>query len=531
MMRRFIDGMKGRKVIGGDNEEETRSVPSVLGDGGFVDKDHDDVIANNDSGMLSMGESGEEFLAGSIKDAENIYSTDSEEDRSSYQKRRYSSLIPQGDIFKSKTPPDNFYNANSHLVTSSSFNQHAGYLSVSEEDVSDEADDEDLSYDDEKGPDLNENTSLDFSGGMLDHLQRKDAPFSSNKKIVRYNDHDHFGILTEMYGSVWLRVLPFCVFNFCWCFAIDYMREEDIIDITIPGAGHSFMSILVAFLTVARVQITFARFMEARGYLGGCFKNCRELMHAVSVLTMASKNEEAKQWRQDVAIQIVATLQVTIAAVEFSTRGVDPYEVVSRDCVPDDIRKVEDFLSRRSVERTHLDKALRAPLVFASSLRKLLLAPKTDPDCLNEKLVIPEELKLLGYVTGFCDSVHGLIKLINTPFSFPLVQMSTTILFFWIFTLPMALMTDTAERTQIAIIVFFVTYGFVGLEYVSIEIDDPFGTDPNDFDTRGMARGVYEDVYLTLLQMDGKEYAEQFRERISTKKAPSKRGFGMSITE
>jgi len=34
---------------------------------------------------------------------------------------------------------------------------------------------------------------------------------------------------------------------------------------------------------------------------------------------------------------------------------------------------------------------------------------------------------------------------------------------------------------------FFITYGFVGLEYVSMELDDPFGDDPNDFDDLGMA--------------------------------------------
>ena len=78
------------------------------------------------------------------------------------------------------------------------------------------------------------------------------------------------------------------------------------------------MSILVSFLVVARIQITYARFTEARGYLGGCFKNSRELMHYVSVLTMTSNSDEAKEWRQSVAVQIVATLRVTVAAVGVS---------------------------------------------------------------------------------------------------------------------------------------------------------------------------------------------------------------------
>lgn len=140
---------------------------------------------------------------------------------------------------------------------------------------------------------------------------------------------------------------------------------------------------------------------------------------------------------------------------------------------------MREFLSRQAhFKRTGLDEALRAPLVFASSLRKILLEPKKKEFLVTE-LIVPEQLKLLSYVSGFTQSVHGLNKLITTPFSFPLVQMSRTILFFWVFTLPMALMTDKDERWQISIIVFFVTYGFLGLEYVSIELDDPFGPDPN----------------------------------------------------
>lgn len=79
----------------------------------------------------------------------------------------------------------------------------------------------------------------------------------------------------------------------------------------------------------------------------------------------------------------------------------------------------------------------------------------------------------------------------------------------------MALMTNESERYQIAIVVFFITYGFLGLEYVSIELDDPFGDDPNDFKTLRMAQTVYEDIYLTLFQMDGPTYAESLRLRVS----------------
>lgn len=60
-------------------------------------------------------------------------------------------------------------------------------------------------------------------------------------------------------------------------------------------------------------------------------------------------------------------------------------------------------------------------------------------------------------------------------------------------------------------LVFFVTFGFVGLEFVSIEFDDPFGDDPNDFDVLGLARVVFEDIYISLYDIDGKVAAENLR--------------------
>jgi len=79
------------------------------------------------------------------------------------------------------------------------------------------------------------------------------------------------------------------------------------------------------------------------------------------------------------------------------------------------------------------------------------------------------------------------MKVVTTPFPFPLVQMTRTFLFLWVFTLPFALTYDIGQFPALLMIVFFVTYGFIGLEFVSIELDDPFGVDDNDFDVEGLA--------------------------------------------
>ena len=59
--------------------------------------------------------------------------------------------------------------------------------------------------------------------------------------------------------------------------------------------------------------------MEARGHLGGCFNNFRELFQCVSILTENSKSTKAREWRERIAFHCVATIRVMVAAVEVSS--------------------------------------------------------------------------------------------------------------------------------------------------------------------------------------------------------------------
>lgn len=66
--------------------------------------------------------------------------------------------------------------------------------------------------------------------------------------------------------------------------------------------------------------------------------------------------------------------------------------------------------------------------------------------------------------------------------------MARTFLFFYVFTLPFALVGDSSGVVADICIVLILTYGFLGLEYVAMELDDPFGNDANDFDSMSMVK-------------------------------------------
>jgi hypothetical protein len=87
------------------------------------------------------------------------------------------------------------------------------------------------------------------------------------------------------------------------------------------------------------------------------------------------------------------------------------------------------------------------------------------------------------------------------------------------------------------VLVFFITYAFVGLEFVSIELDDPYGDDPNDLDILGLAKTVFEDIYICIYDCDGEESAKGLKKYFSVtdvheeKFYPAKRSHKRLATE
>lgn len=63
-------------------------------------------------------------------------------------------------------------------------------------------------------------------------------------------------------------------------------------------------------------------------------------------------------------------------------------------------------------------------------------------------------------------------------------------------------------------LVFLVTYGFLGLEFVAMELTDCFGDDPSDLDKFGGAEQCYEDCYLAIYKCDGRDWAMRLREGV-----------------
>jgi len=143
----------------------------------------------------------------------------------------------------------------------------------------------------------------------------------SKKKLhaVSYDTENHVKILTQLHGSVWPRVLPYCCCNIIITSVIYYLRHHRDVDLTCSDRGHTFMALMVSFLVVTRSNIAYSRFMEARELLNQAMKACRELTQHMITFTRYEHKPRAKQWRAEIARRTVVLLRTVVSVLEVSS--------------------------------------------------------------------------------------------------------------------------------------------------------------------------------------------------------------------
>ena len=129
-------------------------------------------------------------------------------------------------------------------------------------------------------------------------------------------------------------------------------------------------------------------------------------------------------------------------------------------------------------ENTEFEETMRVPVLISRMLTETITRQSKR---LSKPLALPQEMKLYSSVDSFMTGYHGLRKFLTTPVPFPLIQLSRTFLFLYVFTIPFELLTDSSSTAAHCFFVFLITMGFLGLETVAEELDNPFGDDPNDF--------------------------------------------------
>jgi len=300
---------------------------------------------------------------------------------------------------------------------------------------------------------------------------------------------------------------------------IGLTKVNDHSTLGINGQGHAYAGVVVAFLIVSRVNTTIARYNECRGYIGIMYRETRELLQTAYVLTLRDKNvsQQHMEWRAELAYRTMVMLRSVIAVIEYNSNKVAAWKI-------DELSGYElEYVSPAPSWRkyalsanTERRESMRVPTQLCFLVRETIASNNSR---LGKALLPNHEIKLLGTVDSFMTGWYGMTKFMTTPAPFPLIQMTRTLVLIYVYTLPFVFLKDNPEHEMFehCVILFLLTYSFLGLELASIELDDPFGKDPNDLDCVTYARGAFEDIYLMIHDTDGPEMADFVYRRMNSR--------------
>jgi predicted membrane chloride channel (bestrophin family) len=294
---------------------------------------------------------------------------------------------------------------------------------------------------------------------------------------------------TKLFSSLlhtYSKVLPYCLFNVFLILILTYIDRHysGKYSIIITTQGHTFIALVVAFLLVSRVNLALGRYQQARDSLGLMYRETRELIQSACVWSAHCTDDSAREWRSELAYRVMILLRTANAVIDYPVTNVAAWDVPELNGLELEDVKRSSFLNpemRRwaHADRSEWEESVRVPIRLAYLLRKTICRHKSR---LKEPLNVQQDMRMMVSVDGFLNGYYGILRFLTTPVPFPLIQMARTFLFLYVFTIPFVMLGDKSSLLAHCFVVFLLTYGFVGLELVAIEMDNPFGDDANDFD-------------------------------------------------
>jgi len=303
------------------------------------------------------------------------------------------------------------------------------------------------------------------------------VPTRLTSYTVSYDTESHFGVIFQRWGSLWpevgttfynssvlgsrnckdgngtvssrtipiailwthhltdfsvgfhaFQVFPYCAANTLLMIALIVINEYvlDVPRLQMSKQGITFISTVVAFLLVSRVNTGLDRFNTARDCLNVMFRESRELIQGVCVFSADNTNEAAKEWRHEVAYRCLILLRTSMAVLDYETDKIPPWKIPELNGV-----ELEDILNtlfatepevqepmtssvRRWAHDQHGDweDTLRVPVRLCYLLKKSIHSQ-------NERLTQAPvawlyESRLLANVDSFMSGYYGIRKHLTT---------------------------------------------------------------------------------------------------------------------
>lgn len=296
--------------------------------------------------------------------------------------------------------------------------------------------------------------------------------------IVRPRPH-WLPLLFVWRGSVLPRILPQLAIGAAFSLGVTWLHLH-IPNWTLNFTPYpfSFIGIALAIFLAFRNNASYERYLEARKLWGQLLNGTRTLARQIQTLPHPTDTEATPHPADpDYARPFVHTLIAFVHALRHQLRGSDATQDLARWLTPDDCA---------NIARARFGPAMIL-LRLSQQLQVLRQQHRLEPILQTE---MERSLSSMNDVLGGCERLAGT----PIPFTYSVILHRTV--YTYCLLLPLGLVEALGWLTPI--IVIFVAYTFLSLEALCEEIENPFGTTPNDLPLDALAQGIEFSLRETL---------------------------------
>jgi ion channel-forming bestrophin family protein len=218
--------------------------------------------------------------------------------------------------------------------------------------------------------------------------------------------------------------------------------------------GNAIPAIVLGLLLVFRTNTAYDRFWEGRKAWGSITNNIRNLARSI-LLAIDERNNEDRTRK----VAMLRLLPAYAIATKLHLRGIGVNEELTVDLSP--------------AQMAQLAKVQSPPLEIAFWLGDYLQSEQ------RRGTIGPYQMsELQGMIATLVDMLGACERILRTPMPIAYAIHLKQLLLLYCLLLPLQLVGDLGWWT--APIVALVSFTLFGIEAIGVEIENPFGSDPND---------------------------------------------------
>jgi len=280
-------------------------------------------------------------------------------------------------------------------------------------------------------------------------------------------------MLFVMQGSVLPRVLPRLLLLLLLSILVVYLRGSFFsMKVQLNPAPFTLFGIALALFLGFRNNASYDRFWEGRKLWGALLNDTRSLARQALTMTEYPKGDKAP-------VNFINYLIAFTYCLKHQLRRTDASGDIDRLLSPDLAASIKG--------------AIYKPVLVMKEMGSWVQEAKQEGriDTITQA-AFDNNLNKLSDIVGGCERLAG------TPIPYTYSVLLHRTVYIYCLLLPYGFVDSLGWMTPV--IVTFIAYTFVALEAIADELEEPFGTAPNDLALDAMSRMIEN----TLLEMTGK---------------------------